>query len=63
MTPSIDTGHKVITLKIFAFDGWEAEGINDAIGDILEREDWRVLSWSTRDATVKEVLDTERDHA
>ena len=43
--------HKVITVEIIAFDGFEAEGINDAIGSILEREDWRVYAWYTDDAT------------
>lgn len=47
--------HKVITIEIIAFDGYEAEGINDAVGDILEREDWRVFCWSTGDATPKQV--------
>lgn len=52
---------KVITVEIIAFDGYEAEGINDALATTLEREDWRVYSWTTDDATIvqKEWFDRE----
>ena len=41
---------KVITIEIVAFDGYEAEGINDELAHILEREEWRVYKWTTEDA-------------
>jgi hypothetical protein len=47
--------HKVITVEIIAFDGFEAEGINDALASILEREEWRLYSWTTDDATAAQA--------
>lgn len=43
--------HKVIKLEIVVFDQYEAEALNDVLGDIFEREDWLVYSWNTTRAT------------
>jgi hypothetical protein len=55
---------KVIAIEIVVFDGYEAEAVNDVIGDFIEREEWMVRSWLTRDATPEEALwfhDSERE--
>jgi succinate dehydrogenase flavin-adding protein (antitoxin of CptAB toxin-antitoxin module) len=42
---------KTITIEIVAVDEYEAEGINDALGSILEREDWQIFIWETAKST------------